>query len=111
MRFSRRIAADIARTDDDHIFADPGLVALGRLQKIKGGDGSFIAGDRKASGFLSPGGDNHKVKVFSELQDVLLPERLLQVDAGNCLFDPIDLGADYFFRNAAFRNHPRYFPA
>ena len=111
MGFSRRIAADIACTDNDHVFTDPRFVSLGGQQKIQGCDGPLITGDRKASGFLSSGGDNHIVKVFFELQDVLLAERLFKVDTGNHLFDPIDLRGNHFFRNAAFRNNPGYFPA
>ena len=111
MGLNGRIAADIARTDNDHFFADPAFVSFGCQQKIKSRNGPVIAGNRKAYGFLSPGGNNQKVKIFLELQDVLRAQRLLKVDARNHLFDPINLCGNDLLGNAAFRDNPRYFSA
>ena len=111
MCFSSRIATHIAGADDDYIFTHLGFVCFGCLQKIKSRDGPFIPRNRQASGFLGSGGNDDKIKILFELDDVFRAQGLLKVYLGNHLFDALHLFGNHLFGNTALRNNLRYSPA
>ena len=73
-RLRSRVAADIARTDDDDALSDPDEIRLACPQEIKGRQGPLDSRESGASRFLGPCGDDDVVVLVAELCEGLAAE-------------------------------------